>query len=251
MPSGKIVSFHSPIELHIYDENGNHVGPNINGDIENEIPGVVYEVIENNKFAFLPDGLEYIVKGSAVDVGSFDARIQVIEDEEVVSTTLFTDMPLSITSHVQFDIGAAIPDVVHIDQENDGNFESSYVVSTTTVGILESSGKYEKKEDVAVAAQSPVGGASSRTIEDPVEVMLELPAQEVAAFPLAVANVSVESSDFEISDRGGHVTQEIDGGVSSETAGDEYENTAVVYKSFGHKIVSFFKSIWQWFISKL
>ncbi|MEK7176009.1 MAG: alpha/beta hydrolase, partial [Patescibacteria group bacterium] len=32
IPNGRIVSFHSPIELHIYDSSGNHTGPDANGD---------------------------------------------------------------------------------------------------------------------------------------------------------------------------------------------------------------------------
>jgi hypothetical protein len=59
IPNGRIISFHSPIDLHIYDSNGNHVGPNTNGDIEYNIPGVTYEVIDHEKFAFLPEGEDY------------------------------------------------------------------------------------------------------------------------------------------------------------------------------------------------
>ncbi len=101
VPSGQIISFHSPIDLHIYDTNGNHVGPNENGDIEYEIPGVDYEVIDHNKFAFLPEGVEYVVQGSATDTGSFNARIQTVESGGVVETKYFNNVPLTLLTEVE------------------------------------------------------------------------------------------------------------------------------------------------------
>ena len=110
-PDGRVISLHSPIELHIYDSSGNHVGPDGNGDIENEISGVTYEVIDDNKFAFLPDGINYTVKGSATGVGTFDVRIQEIVDEKVATTTLWTDVALASTTRVQFSVNSSTPNL--------------------------------------------------------------------------------------------------------------------------------------------
>ena len=124
IPNGRIVSFHSPIELHIYSGN-NHTGPNIDGDIENNIPGVSYEVIDGNKFAFLPDGVEYIVKGIATDDGTFDARIETIENENVVETRYFNQVPIASTTQVEL-----TNDSVLIDNNSDNIFESGFTVSS-------------------------------------------------------------------------------------------------------------------------
>ena len=74
--SGTQVSFHSPIELHIYDEEGNHAGPGADGSFENNIPGLQYDIIEGNKFAFLPKGGTFLVEGRAESAGTFNARVQ-------------------------------------------------------------------------------------------------------------------------------------------------------------------------------
>ncbi len=114
MPNGRIISFHSPIDLHIYDTDGNHVGPNKSGDIEYSIPGVDYEIIDHNKFAFLPDGVEYIVKGSATDNGSFNARIQTVESGEVVEMKYFNDVPLTLATEVEI-----VSDTIELDTNGD------------------------------------------------------------------------------------------------------------------------------------
>ena len=43
--TGELVSVHSPVNLHIYDSSGNHVGRGENGEIDYNITGVAYEEI--------------------------------------------------------------------------------------------------------------------------------------------------------------------------------------------------------------
>lgn len=126
IPNGKIVSFHSPIDLHIYDANGHHAGPDANGDIENTIPGVDYEVIEGNKFAYLPDGLFYTVKGISTGNGSFNTRIQKVVNEEVVETQYFANIPLATSTRV-----IVATSTISMDQNGDGKFEKS--ISPTSI----------------------------------------------------------------------------------------------------------------------
>jgi pimeloyl-ACP methyl ester carboxylesterase len=98
IPNGKLVSFHSPIELHVYDNAGHHSGPNSNGDVENGIEGVVYEVLEDNKFAYLPDGVEYEISGTPTGHGTFDVRIQSVENGEVVALSYWDELPVANTN---------------------------------------------------------------------------------------------------------------------------------------------------------
>ncbi|MBX4189250.1 hypothetical protein KW785_01480 [Candidatus Parcubacteria bacterium] len=132
--NGKLVSFHSPIELHVYDANGNHVGPDANGDVESNIPGVDYEVIDGNKFAFLPDGEDYKIVGNATGDGTFDTRIETITDGEVSALTFFNDVPISTTAAVTFDVGSTTPEVMAIDNDGDSIFESSTTPSSVLTG---------------------------------------------------------------------------------------------------------------------
>ncbi len=137
IPNGKIVSFHSPIDLHIYDSGNNHAGPNANGDIENNIPGVSYEIIDDNKFAFLPDGVEYIIKGSATDAGTFNARIRTVQNENVVETRYFNEVPLLTTTQITFIVGQEISNFISIDNNGDDIFESQ-IQATSILNALQS-----------------------------------------------------------------------------------------------------------------
>ncbi|MCR4279312.1 MAG: alpha/beta hydrolase [Candidatus Zambryskibacteria bacterium] len=258
IPNGKLVSFHSPIELHIYDESGNHTGPDENGDIENEVDGVVYEVIDDNKFAYLPDGTEYVVKGSATDTGTFDTRIQEVVDGEVVTTTIFSDIPLTLTTQVNFDIGSDIPDQVYLDHDGDEVFESSQAVSTTTAGFLESTGK-EVIASVVESDSSPESTSSKvqPSIEIPVVVeesfeVVATSTQLVQPAPSPVLSPPIEHvlGESVVQSDPSAIVEEVPEVIKSPPESG-YENTAVVYKSFGYKVINFFKSIWSWIISKL
>ncbi|MEK7194332.1 MAG: right-handed parallel beta-helix repeat-containing protein [Patescibacteria group bacterium] len=145
IPNGQLVSFHSPITLDVYDTYGNHAGPNANGDIENNIAGVSYEVIEDNKFAFLPDGVSYTVQGQATGSGSLDVRVETITNGDVTTTTIFNDIPLSLNTRVQFSVNSATPAHISIDNDGDGTAETSKNVSTSITGFLEGTGKDKPK----------------------------------------------------------------------------------------------------------
>ncbi len=122
---GKSVSYHCPIDLHVYDQDGNHVGPDENGNIEMSIPGVKYDIIEDNIFTFLPYGREYIVRGEAREPGIFNARIESIEGNEYIEKIYFSELFMDSTStEIEFNI---IDDqeeyAINIDQNGDGTFD--------------------------------------------------------------------------------------------------------------------------------
>jgi pimeloyl-ACP methyl ester carboxylesterase len=98
IPNGKVLMFHSPVDVNIYDEADNHTGPNASGTIEYAVPGIAYEIFENNKFVFLPDDQHYRVELNATDIGSFSAHIQKMVDGNIISTEYFNSVPLVSTS---------------------------------------------------------------------------------------------------------------------------------------------------------
>jgi hypothetical protein len=134
LPNGTYLSFHSPVDVNIYDENGNHAGIEIGGNLENNISGVGYDIIENNKFVFLPDDKQYEIKLNATDEGSFSSHIKKIQDGEVVETSYFSDLPLSSTStRAEVKISDTSSDIL-LDQAGDGFFEKSYTPSSIISG---------------------------------------------------------------------------------------------------------------------
>ncbi len=226
IPDGRIVSFHSLIELHIYDSSNNHTGPDVNGDIENNIAGVTYEVIGDNKFAFLPNGVNYTIKGSATASGTFDVRIQELVNGEVATTTLFTDITLTSTTRTQFSINSNTPTQITLDHGNDGVYEAIQNVSNTTSGILESTGK-----TVAITNLVATNSASSRLIaafSEPVLIIATSIGEvsEVTIFAITSTVVKVKPTITPVKV------------VKVNTASEAFEanNEALVYRSFDHKL---------------
>lgn len=233
---GKIVSFHSPIDLNVYDSSGNHTGPDVNGDIENNISGVVYETIEDNKFAYLPDGQEYNIVGNSTDLGTFDARIETMVDGEVTSTTLFNDVAISPESQTKFAVGAVVPTQISIDKNGDGIFESTVDVSKVSDGFLESTGK-DKPVDVPEETKisNPTSGSSHRNTSPPVPIIVQ-----------QLLNASVTPTQAKIANSKPKETKAV---VSVPKT--NYQNTAVAYKSFGQGLKNVFKTLWSWIKSKI
>lgn len=124
--NGTQISFHSPIELHVYDENYNHVGPKENGDIELGIASAQYDDLDGNKFVFLPLGHDYKVEGKATDSGTFNARIQKVENGQYIETVYYNEVPLnsaSATVKLQINSGQTAG-AIEIDQNGDQVFET-------------------------------------------------------------------------------------------------------------------------------
>ena len=204
---------------------------------------MVYEVIDDNKFAFLPDGVLYNIQGSATDVGTFDTRIQEIVNGEVSTTTIFTDMSLTINTQVNFDIGSSIPNQIYLDHDGDEVFESSQSMSTTTAGILESTGKVaEVPVEPAIISSSGSSRVQSINIEEIATSSEIVKFSEVMEESVLGASV-VQSNPMKIIEEISIAT--------SQPEGQKYENTAVVYKSLGQKMWGIFKSVWSWIKSKL
>lgn len=161
LPNGKYIEVHSPVDLHIYDSEGNHVGPDDNGDIEYGISGVVYDVIDGNKFAFIPDGDDYEVKLSATDNGTFSAHIKTSEQGEIVSTAYFEDVSLAGVQ-TRAEILPSDP-VILLDSDGSGNFRRigpSYVKEGDTAEEMGVS-KVESASAVIETSSRSYGGGSS------------------------------------------------------------------------------------------
>ncbi|MDP2737039.1 MAG: hypothetical protein Q8O59_04670, partial [bacterium] len=129
--SGTQISFHSPIELNVYDENNNHVGPDVNGDIELGIAGARYDNIDGNKFVFLPAGHNYRVVGRATDSGTFNARVQNIENGQYTQTIYYNEVPLNNAgAAVKLQIiNGQLTGSMEIDQNSDQVFETKVELS--------------------------------------------------------------------------------------------------------------------------
>jgi len=102
---GKTLTWRSPVEVHIYDSSSNHSGP-VEGGLENSIPGVNYEIIDGEKFIFLPtdEGQEYRIEAIGLDTGSFDLLITQQENDTEGLTQLFDNVQIVPNSFISFTV---------------------------------------------------------------------------------------------------------------------------------------------------
>ena len=140
--SGHIVSVHSPATLDIYDNSGNHTGLNSDGDIEYGIPAVSYDVFDDVKYAFLPDGQDYKIVNHATDTGGYSLVIDnVASNDEITNTFSWNLVPLqTLNTTAEINIGPSYPEneyVLKADENGDGTFEKNFPVNFDGTSLAE------------------------------------------------------------------------------------------------------------------
>lgn len=87
-------SLFCPVDVHIYDELGNHTGPTENGVIERTIPGVQYEIIGDSKHWVLPSDRTFQMEFKGTGTGVFDLHVSSIAGNETTEKTVFNKIPV-------------------------------------------------------------------------------------------------------------------------------------------------------------
>jgi hypothetical protein len=176
--SGAQVGAHSPVQLHVYDEYGNHTGPIENGDMEEGIPGVIYDILGEDKYVWLPDGRNYRVVNKATSSGELGITIRRVENNQATKFVYFNSIPLlSASTVVDYNIIDNQTDYqVQLDSNGDGIVEENIAPSsiltgeqindsiapTTTISIFGQSGNngyYTSAVEIELIADDGVDGA--------------------------------------------------------------------------------------------
>jgi len=114
------ISTHSPVELHIYDNQGNHVGHSPEGDIDLQIPESNYEIIGHNNFAILPNG-NYEIVVDATGAGEFDLEIETYTNLLPTNKVTYIDVSVvSDSSVASLDYTGSTGDLT-LNLDSDGN----------------------------------------------------------------------------------------------------------------------------------
>ncbi|MCL4365652.1 alpha/beta hydrolase [Patescibacteria group bacterium] len=182
--SGHGLSVHSPVNLHVYDGNGNHTGITQNGDFETNIPGSSYETLGDAKFIWLSDNGIYTLKFEATSQGTFDFRIRSFADDINNNTILYKNIPLTTNTKAEtvFNTVSTEPPILQVD--NDGNGSTDTQVSSTSIligsanydqtppqttvkleGIKDNNGTYKTSVNVVLTASDEASGSGVNKIE--------------------------------------------------------------------------------------
>ncbi|MES2224372.1 MAG: alpha/beta fold hydrolase [Patescibacteria group bacterium] len=135
--SGTVVEVHSPVSLDIYDQQGRHTGPNDKGEIEYGIPNVQYDVINDEKSAFLPGGLTYKIVNRAESAGVYDMYISQSNGNDMVTQQAYYHaVPLINEKSVGTAILSAVDasPTISFDDTGDGNADRAVLPSSVLQG---------------------------------------------------------------------------------------------------------------------
>jgi len=90
-------------DLHVYDQQGRHTGRNpFTGEIETLIPGSTFEIIGTEQIFTLPDPdpSTYHIEITSSCNGTYDLRVEGLEDGEITSDADFSDLQI-VTGETQ------------------------------------------------------------------------------------------------------------------------------------------------------
>jgi pimeloyl-ACP methyl ester carboxylesterase len=133
------LSMHSPVDVHIYDEHGNHVGLSASSTdslerVDKEIPNAYYLEFGEGKYLGVPvdDGQTYTVELNGTGSGVFTFEMSNEVGGEVVSTQTFSDVPVSTTTKATLSI-SSLADVYDLKLDQDGDGDVDVIVLTQAV----------------------------------------------------------------------------------------------------------------------
>ena len=136
MDDALVVSVHSPVNIHVYDAEGNHVGLAADNSIDEMIPGAAYEEVANNKFVYLPGSADkYAVLLEATATGTFSLRVEEMSGGVTTQTTYYHDIPIILETRGQMTFSENDPELV-VDYEGDGQYE--IIAAAAVLGAEES-----------------------------------------------------------------------------------------------------------------
>jgi hypothetical protein len=139
----------SPVDVHLFDEEGNHTGlienPNTESDIEmfeTQIPNSYYWEFGEKKYLGSGADGNFEVELVGTGTGTFTFEIEkILGDDEVVETSIFEEIPVFEGLKAQLEIHDGEVSEMEIDVDSDGVFdfsvESNGDTMEVSVAILE------------------------------------------------------------------------------------------------------------------
>lgn len=124
------LSLHSPLSITITDEQGNQTGiVDIPGSdlqqIQEDIPGSYYLPFGEGKYLGLLDTGTYHILMDGENIGTFTLNLEEVENNQVVASQTFQDIPVSDKTIVSFDVSENVEDInLNLDTNGDGKTDS-------------------------------------------------------------------------------------------------------------------------------
>ncbi|MEK7618222.1 MAG: hypothetical protein AAB410_03675, partial [Patescibacteria group bacterium] len=225
--NGTKVSSHSPVNMHIYDSLGNHVGPTPDGGFDSEIPNASYDVIGHENFAFLPERGQYTIKLIATGAGQFSFDSSEILEGEITNTSYYHAINIEPNSIVEIILNENNDQNILLDINGDTITDSIIAPSSilnasqsqdftppvsisTLAGTLGQPGFYRSNINITLSAFDPVLEEAPEQTSGvlKIEHNLDNAGWQTYVNPLSVVSEGQHSIQFYAVDNAGNEEQE-------------------------------------------
>lgn len=173
-----ILKFDSPVvDIHVFDPQGNHLGPVSDIEYEEEIPFGSYYLLDDTKIVFLDLDI-YDVSLVGTGEGEMTFKIQVIDTEDEIETTVrFDNIPITSTTVIETNTYLIEGILLLIDIDGDGitdftvspsvildkyqsNDDTPPVLSYVTNGTEGENGWYTSEVELFIEAEDDSSGVN-------------------------------------------------------------------------------------------
>ncbi|MCX7747059.1 MAG: Ig-like domain-containing protein [Clostridia bacterium] len=132
----RMITVSCPVEVHVYDSQGRHLGPVEDGTIEEGIPGGIYTIHGETKFISLDDNDTYSIKIDGQDDGFMHVKTELVtiegSDRVSESSSVFNNIAVSAAFEGEL---SALPggDTVQMKVDADGDGIDEQIVEPKAV----------------------------------------------------------------------------------------------------------------------
>jgi parallel beta-helix repeat protein len=189
------MSLYSPLDIHLYDNQGRHTGPMVVTDeagneavtFEEAIPNSYYRQIGERKYVGFPGGEDIEVRLEGYAEGAFSLEMEEVEPtesgEEITGQTAFVNLPTSADTVVSLNIPVeGLSEVSPLQSDYDGDGTADYTIEAvpdgeatmpdliapeTTIsleGTLGNNNWYRSGTTVTLTAEDNFGGSGVKSI---------------------------------------------------------------------------------------
>jgi len=143
----KIIAKGSPINIHVYDSKGNHIGIGKDNELESGIPGAFFVKGEEEQLIYLPPDQEYTYKIEGTGKGDFSLAFNEEKDGKYRTMSY---SGVNVTENTKADFKPSkniIKSTLTIDEDGDGNIDNEFYPDSTFEGEI------KKQEEIAEGTQ--------------------------------------------------------------------------------------------------
>ena len=168
------MSLYSPLDIHLYDQHGNHTGPvttTVDGKditvIETNIPNSYYDVFDDRKYVGWGGGSDVRIELDGYDTGVYTLHLQEVvvtaSGEKNTDYITFADLPTTDQTTVRLSVPQGnLAKMTSLTADYDGDGMQDYDVRPTLNSTVRLTGT-EVRDDAALADDIPQDTPKSRT----------------------------------------------------------------------------------------